>query len=144
MSSGATNKKWYEKTGLVTGIGVVIGIVIGLVRNDLPFGIVTGFFLGLGVVVGAVGSKWYKRRGAGSDNDLTIAIVLAVGVGIVAAILTSAIGGILDQVNELVKVLLNIALDQASSLVWGIAIGIGALVGAGLRSVLGEKDKSGG
>ena len=68
MSNGATNKKWYEKTGLVTGIGVVIGIVIGLARNDLPFGIVTGFFLGLGVVVGAVGSKWYKRRGDGSDR----------------------------------------------------------------------------
>ena len=116
MSSRANGKKWYERTGLVTGVGVLIGIVIGLGRDDLIFGIVMGFFLGIGVVVGAIGSRLYQSRIDGDSNTLTMAVVLAIVIGIATAIVTTAIGGILDSVNEFVKGVLSIALDQASSL----------------------------
>ena len=143
MSSGAHGKKWYERTGLVTGIGVLIGIVFGLGRNDLIFGIVMGFFLGAGVPIGAIGSRWYRRRQDGEGNMIVMAIVFAVVIGAIVALVTAGISGILDSITDFVKSVLSIALDQASSLTWGVAIGIGVAVGAGLSVVLGKKDRSG-
>ena len=140
MSSKANAKAWYERIGLLTGIGVLIGIVFGLGRNDLLFGIVMGFFLGAGVPIGAIGSRWYRARSDGEGNPLAMAVVFAIVAGIIVAILTTAISGILDSVNEFVKSIMTIALDSVSSIVWGIAIGIGTAVGAGLRAVLGKKD----
>ncbi len=140
MSNKKNDKAWYERIGLLTGIGVLIGIVFGLGRNDLLFGIVMGFFLGAGVPVGAIGSRWYRSRSAREGNPLVMAVVFAIVAGIIVAILTTVISGILDSVNEFVKGILTIALDSGSSIVWGIAIGIGTAVGAGLRAVLGKKD----
>ncbi|MCY3779310.1 MAG: hypothetical protein OXG78_03290 [Chloroflexi bacterium] len=140
MSNKRDDKAWYERIGLLTGIGVLIGIVFGLGRNDLLFGIVMGFFLGAGVPLGAIGSRWYRARSDGEGNLLVMAVVFAIVAGIIVAIFTTAISGILDSVNEFVKGILTIALDSGSSIVWGIAIGIGTAVGAGLRAVLGKKD----
>ena len=142
MSNKANDKKWYERVGLVTAIGVVIGIVFGLGRNDLLFGIVTGVFLGAGVPIGALGARFYSSRSGGEGNMLIVALVLAVVVGAVVAVLSAAISGILDTVKELVTAVLEIALNSGSDVAWGIAIGIGTAVGAGLRAVFGKKDKS--
>jgi len=144
MSNKVNDKKWYERVGVVTGIGVLIGIVFGLGRNDLVFGIVMGFFLGAGVPIGALGARWYSGRGDGEGNMLMMALVLAIVVGVIVAILTAAISGILESVQELVTAVLEIALNSGSDIVWGIAIGIGTAVGAGLRTVLGKKDQSQG
>ena len=114
--------------------------MFGLGRNDLLFGIVMGFFLGAGVPWALLDRCWYRARSAGEGNPLAIALVFAIAAGIIVALLTTAISGILDSVNEFVKGILNIALDSGSSIVWGIAIGIGTAVGAGLRAVLGKKD----
>ncbi len=141
MDKSVTEKRWYERTTLVTGAGVVIGIVFGMGRNDLLFGIVMGFFLGAGVPIGVIGSRWYSRRNDGEGNILIMAIVFAIVTGVIVAIATSAISGILDSITDVVKTVLSIALDQASSLTWGVAIGIGTAVGAGLRAVFGKDDQ---
>ena len=52
MSNKFNEKNWYERIGVVTGIGVLIGVVFGFGRNDIIFGIVMGFFLGAGVPLG--------------------------------------------------------------------------------------------
>ncbi len=139
MSNNANDKKWYERVGVVTGLGVLIGIVFGLGRNDLLFGIVTGFFLGLGVPLGALGARLYSSRSADQGNVLVMALVLAIVAGVVVTILSSAIGGILESVQELVANILETALNSGSDVVWGIAIGIGTAVGAGLRAIFGKK-----
>ena len=140
MSNKQNGTAWYERIGFLTAIGVAVGIVFGLGRNDLLFGIVMGFFLGAGVPLGAVGSRWYRARSDGEGNPIVMALLFAVAAGIIIALLTAAISGLLDSVNEIVKGILNIALDSGSSIVWGIAIGIGTAVGAGLRAVLGKKE----
>lgn len=144
MSSKVNNKKWYERVGVVTGIGVLIGIVFGLGRNDLIFGIVMGFFLGLGVPLGAVGARLFSSRNADQGNVLAMSLVLAIVAGVVVAILSSAIGGILESVQELLTNILEIALNSGSDVIWGIAIGIGTAVGAVLRTKFGEKGQSQG
>ena len=144
MSRKVNNKKWYERVGVVTGIGVLIGIVFGLGRNDLIFGVVMGFFLGLGVPLGAVGARLFSSRSADQGNVLAMSLVLAIVAGVVVAILSSAIGGILESVQELLTNILEIALNSGSDVVWGIAIGIGTAVGAVLRAKFGEKGQSQG
>lgn len=144
MSRKVNNRKWYERVGVVTGIGVLIGIVFGLGRNDLIFGIVMGFFLGLGVPIGAVGARLFSSRNPDQGNVLAMSLVLAIVAGVVVTILSSAIGGILESVQELLTNILEIALNSGSDVVWGIAIGIGTAVGAVLRAKFGEKGQSQG
>lgn len=142
MSSKVNDKKWYERVGVVTGLGVLIGIVFGLGRNDLVFGVVMGFFLGAGVPLGAVGSRWYSSRSDGESNLLVMAVVFAIVAGVIVTILTTAMSGILDSITNLVIDVLDSALNSGSDVVWGIAIGVGTAVGAGLRAVFGKKDRS--
>lgn len=142
MTNKASGKRWYERVGVVTGIGVLLGIVFGLGRNDLIFGIVMGFFLGAGVPLGAIGSRWYSSRSEGESNLLVMAVVFAIVAGVIVAILTSLMSGILDSITNLVIDVLDSALNSGSDIVWGIAIGIGTAVGAGLRAVFGKKDRS--
>lgn len=141
MTNRASNKRWFERVGVVTGIGVLIGIVFGFGRNDLLFGIVMGFFLGAGVPLGAIGSRWYSSRSGGESNLLIMAVVFAIVAGVIVTILTSFMSGILDSITNLVIEVLDSALNSGSDIVWGIAIGIGTAVGAGLRTVFGNRGK---
>ena len=143
MSDRRSDRKWYERVGFLTGIGVLIGVVFGLGRNDLIFGIVMGFFLGAGVPLGALGARWYSSRSGGDSNLLVMALVYAIVAGVIVAILTTAMSGILDSITDFVIDVLDSALNSGSDVVWGIAMGIGTAVGAGLRAVFGRKDNSG-
>ena len=50
--------------------------------------------------------------------------------------------GILDSITDLVIEVLDSALNSGSDVVWGIAIGVGTAVGAGLRALFGRQDES--
>ena len=140
MSNRGKDRKWYERVGVVTIMGVIVGVVIGLARNDLIFGVVMGFFLGLGVPLGALGARFFGSR-IGETNMWIGALIYALVVGIAVSILSAAISGILDSVKELVTAVLEIALNSGSDIAWGIAIGIGTAVGAVLRGMSANKDR---